>query len=1040
PEVKAKGSKVESKINQFMSADKVTAYLALNGGGNIIVPEFYRDWIVFVNAWTRWDLYLSAGFAIASIGAVKNLEQAKKMKAEAAERVKVREGSMLGKAEMEARLYGDVQSQGGKILLDKPVTTPKGIADRVAISPDGKKLQYFSGSGAPLFEREGVSNLVEAEAVDSSLRFKRKGGLQADIDEADVNIMRFKQMKQSLVSRVGASYMLAGGWLGSARLLYGINEGMLFRASVGDKDSKEKDKYLRLLVNKPVMEDFRSASGILSIGRVQEVIAKYVDSGFVPEKAFFPKKQILLNYPEPSAQVKSDAPQLTGFKSTGTDFTVYSNWRGNSYTLNYEDLRNFGGHDPFTALSVVAYGIIAEPSLYKKDLKAFTLLFSLAIPFMASRRLLDLEESALGAAVFLTTLEFLQIPSDLGDPDTCDMNKMNEFKDKFRLAFAGSVAATLVSVWIPFSKATGFLKQFGVSAAKWIDWVNPSDIWKWWIGDAAIAYASNCKDQMHTILSYQKIPDAVAPAEGNVITEKLPFLQSLSLPRVLAATEEEQKYEKAIKKLSEIMNLRVVLLNQKSFFYTPELLYAHIIESELSVKTSLYDIIADGCSLPERLQSSDGRSITINEKGLNAYDENGNPVLAFQSTMWKLRSLARLRSQALAKTIIPNKIISSTLSGQGESVFLLVSGTGDSTIVTPPCNLREAIEAVTGRNIGSDFTRAVGKTKFIETDAGKVGIEGGRIYFVKEFGTAVTSPSADDLRKSISEGARVEIRNNGEVIVFGPPGGEFKQISAGTFKTLLAEDGRVEHDTSSGTISVIIYSIFKTSAQNFAGYTVSPKGKGVSISAKPKAGQEASADKLNKAIDKIAGENGLTMFETKDHIYYITPDGKLRVMDKKTGTSSEYNLTGQPYQDGNQIVIPTDSGPLRLTLSNDNGVPTLQAQGLGLDELLPLLTARGQNGILTFNPSTGAINVYNGQDIPMNPAFAEKGIGFTGNDDGSSQGVPMNNPFTQSASTGTTTDNTPKLSLPAWPTDLAALLFVMLALLGAVVAVRFREN
>jgi hypothetical protein len=197
---------------------------------------------------------------------------------------------------------------------------------------------------------------------------------------------------------------------------------------------------------------------------------------------------------------------------------------------------------------------------------------------------------------------------------------------------------------------------------------------------------------------------------------------------------------------------------------------------------------------------------------------------------------------------------------------------------------------------------------------------------------------------------------------------------------------------------------------------------------------------LNAALDEVQGEGGMQSLETKDKIYYFTTDEQgnpiLRVIDKNTGEATDYKITGPITTDAQgNLIVPTDAGAFKFGLGMQNGQPMLSAEGPdGLSEILALLAARGQDGILTFNPSTGAINVYNGQDIPLSPDFATKGIGFVGDEQGNTRGVPLDNPFTKPWSE---TGYAPAgLSLPAWPEAILLRAVMVLAILLGVVAIR----
>ena len=1046
-------------VNQRIYGSSIVGYLNLNGGANLIVPEFYRDWIVFSYTYTKWDFYGSLLGSIAAFGAIKNLEEVKKVKLDSLSHIKTREPEKLLGNQIREAITGEIElNAAGHMLLKKNIPIPPnalapggGTAASVAIEEIGgnRVLRYYGpGGGAPIREINGVTDIEKAIEFDKSIQFRTKGGLQNDLKEADYNLNSLRQAKGTLDARIASSFMLAGGWLGPARMAFSLNDGILFQAR-----HQKDDKYLRVLAgeNRKVLADFKQASGFLAIGKIQEMAAKYAGMGFVPEKAFYAKKILLLNYPQ--AQKTPNYESTTQFLSRDDgSIGIVTRWRGPSYTLNYEDMRTFANKqspESFTSIALVSNKIIAEPSLEDKNLRSLTGLFSLAVPWLVSRKLLELGERQLGAGVFLTTLEFLEINENVGKDLACDRDEYEEFKTQYRIAFAGGLTISALSViratFSPlrdFLRGTSFWSATTAGGLNLLDWTNPPEAWRFYIGNQAIAYTSNCKDQMNTILTWQPIPERVTKT-SNTLAEKLPALNDqlskIGLGKAIGAKEEDRKAEAEVKNLKDVLNLRAVTTDQGGVVLTPELLYIHIDQSTSSIKGDLYGLVRDSCGLQDGIQSKDGRRLTLGD-GLEA-SINGTKVLSFQSDIWKLRAMARNKVQSLARVIIPNTIIQSHLKG-GSDTFLDIAPTGQSVLVNPPCDLAAAIFDLTGRQIGNDFTQAIGKVRTVQTSEGDASLMDGQIDFVGRNGIGASVPTPEELRKSIHTGGRLNIRNNGQVTLYGTGGSSSTPI--GNLVSIIGENGALHYDAATQQISLIIYSIFETSAQNIQGMSIDKRGKGVEIEVQAKRGLEDSANKLNAALDKIAGTEGITSFETKDHIYYITPDGKLRVIDKNTGKATDYTITGSITKDGEgNLIIPTDKGPFKINLSNDNGQPTLKAEGPdGLSEALALLAARGQNGMLTFNPSTGAINVYNGQDIPLNPAFATQGIGYSGNADGSSQGVPSESPFFKpsTGSGSTTNNNPPKLFLPSWPESLPwAALLAGIVLIG-VVAIRFRQD
>ncbi|MDP2717134.1 MAG: hypothetical protein Q8P02_00155, partial [Candidatus Micrarchaeota archaeon] len=933
-----KAGSTDVPINQHLSGTAVSGYLNLNkeasGGGNLVVPEFYKDWITFTGKYTKADLYISLAASLVALGTVKDLRSAIKRKNDQVERVKgVREPSAITAKQIDEQLYGTIpQNAQGHFLLETPRTVAQGkqaySVGIEEITENGQKtnvLKYYDKAGQEVQRTPGVANFDDILKKDPSLNFKRENGLTQDLRDADTNLERLRKIKEVSDARLVTSYMMAGGWLGPARLTFQDNAGIFFQI----KNARDAH-YLRLEANKKVLADFEDVSGILAMGKLQEFAARFVPLGVVPEKAFHPKSILLLNYPAPikAAGAKVQTQDQTIFSTTSgldstTLFEITPAWSGNSFAENYEDIRLSAAQD-YTSLAMVANGALPKPALYEDNLKRFTSLFSLAIPFMATRKLFELQESALGTGVFLLTLDFIDIDENIAKGEECKSEDVEEFKSKYRLAFAGSVATSFLNygVLVGLFEKANILTNLVGGITTVTQWINPADLWRFYIGNNAIAYTSNCREQMFHILAYQKIPDVIQQP-SNPVADKAPglndALSKIGLSNLLGATERDQQAEKELKNLKRVLDFRAQLTNQRGLIQTPELLYVHADDALLSIPSDLYGLVTKSCQ-NLRIQSPDGRSIDFSA-GLNLYDKDGNLVAAFKDDAWKLRAMAHNRDTALSRVIIPNKIIQGTFSGNADT-FLRVSSDGRSTLVNPSCNLAPALAELLGRPVGADLTQAIGKILRVQTTQGTASVVDGQLYYVGQNGFAKSVPAPQDVHNAIASAGALNVLNNGLVHLEGASAGG---DGIGELVSVLGEHGALYYEPSTRRFSLIVYTLFQTTGQNLQDYRLTPKGKGVDINAQAKKGFEDSGNKLNAALDKIAGQDGITSFETKDHIYYITPDGKvLRVIDKNTGSATDYNITGPITTDGNgNIVVPTDKGPFTFALTNDNGQPTL---------------------------------------------------------------------------------------------------------------------
>ncbi|MFH1107509.1 MAG: hypothetical protein V1787_06485, partial [Candidatus Micrarchaeota archaeon] len=196
--------------------------------------------------------------------------------------------------------------------------------------------------------------------------------------------------------------------------------------------------------------------------------------------------------------------------------------------------------------------------------------------------------------------------------------------------------------------------------------------------------------------------------------------------------------------------------------------------------------------------------------------------------------------------------------------------------------------------------------------------------------------------------------------------------------------------------------------------------------------------------NNVTGSPQLSVYEKIRENQTITnPDGSTSTVERVTEQKAkDYAITGPMTQNGKDLVVPTDKGDFRINIDQKDGQPTLSASGPdGFREIAALLAARGQNGILAFDPRTGLWYALNGQDIPWNQDFANKGLSYYNSADGA-RGVAGDN-LLGPRRTGTATDSTGSnpFALPMFPENnpAVALLMIFAVVAGAAV-IRYRKE
>ncbi|PIO06610.1 hypothetical protein COT29_00280 [Candidatus Micrarchaeota archaeon CG08_land_8_20_14_0_20_59_11] len=932
-------------------------------------------------------------------------------------------------------------------------------------------MQTLGVANAEMVPTEGlavpstVKNNFEMHLKDNDLAARVDSqNVKAEIQDLELRKALQEDVTKVAANRVRNSLIIGAAWLGPARLAFSVNSRTLL--SFGND---AKDRHLTLVINKAdVADKFRKATKGMGIGTVLEKVG-LLSGATTPPKAYQAGREFILNNPATNGGEPKNSK--TSLSTDGNQWNIFTDWKGRSVATHFEDLRGFGDRDEFTSMPMLTNNLEGQPIINRKEeAKTYSYITSFALPFILFRSLSVDFGTIFSIPPTVLMLEYtLNIDPNQFEKDVCTKDKLAEYK---RL-YAGATVGGWVTSYLPAVRILGAYGRSTGPLAKWfstkpllsgvgsttIAWgpllqtiasANPGFWLQWMWGEQGMRYVASCKDSQYKILAFQKLSKYQKTKSTDAASQLQPLTDALSQLKLGAAVEgaygkESVTYD--LPKMTEVLNVKAVVDNQVGVVFPAEVYYAHIEKSAFSVKGGLFNMLeGKGCKFSENLQGKDGMA-NLGADGITFYNKDGSIALALRDYWWKLRSLARMRAQDDARTIVPNKIISTSLAGCGDSEFLSVNAYGEPSL-TGTCSaaecLRSSIEEVTGRSVESDLTPFIGSISYVDTDQGTATISGSSIRFFQTApkneermpGEEVAAPSVDELatlHQSELVAARLSVLGNGKVRVSGASGSE----DIGTLVTVFGSRGKIEH--RGGQLLVFIYVLADLPASNLKSVSARATSDGaIKIDAQAKAGAEKSGEQLKAGLDKIQGDEGMTVFETADKIYRITPDETLQVIDKKTGEVTEYNMTGKPSTDSEgNIVIPTDKGDFKFNIGLDKGQPTLSASGPdGLKELAALLAAKGEQGILTFNPSTGAINVYNGQDIPMNSEFASKGVGFVSDANGNTRGVPIDNPF--SVSGGSSYPAGAGLNLPSWPDELPLAALMLAVILAGVLAVRLR--
>ncbi|NUN11365.1 hypothetical protein HUU53_01850 [Candidatus Micrarchaeota archaeon] len=951
-------------------------------------------------------------------------------------------------------------------------------------------LRTYLGSAAPAGYTGDlpVNNAIGTELssyggdlnrlAEIDVKKKARADIQTEIDKLRESKPALEKLNDLASKRLVTSYFIGGAWLGPARLAYSASNGLIFEIT------RQDSQYLRVYAgktSKDVGKDFRDATNFLGSGRIQEILADYMGGTFTPDKAFKAGQLFIINRPKTASSVDESINSITGISSTGVNWNVYSNWKGNSIAVNFEDLSLLPNTEKYTSLPMVYYtaqGNVPEPllNLDRKDVADFySGILQLSLPFVISRGLNQYSALYALSTGLLVNQYVLDIDTDEFKGIDCSKDHLDTLKNYYRAGKATEwilqtlmpalpviqssyVSKSTILQSLPLIGSNSPLRGVINDGVNLVNTLNVPQAFELYWGNKALQYVADCKDNQYKVFNYQLLESRktleqreAELSENDPITKlinKIPISQGkLTLSE---AAKETFYSELDLSNDVEVLNLKSDLTDQTGFVQPTQLKHVHIEQSSWSVKGKLYEKLSgspDSCIPNEVLVNADGSAYQLGKDGLRKINSDGSIAFEFDSPEWADRALSALRNQEIARIILPNKIIYTQLACSSE--FMQVNNIGAATLSQTSCPaidcIKEKIKEVTNREVGSDLTPFIGQVTSIDTSLGRLVFDGQQINFVSTKGN---KPGVTETNSN----AAASITGDGKVIIKTPAG----EIQAGDLLTIYSKKAKIEHNPETHEISIFLYLLAEGNKNFFNGFstnlatTTLDDGSTIEtpkIEIRGKTGFEEATSQLNDALKSIQGDGGVLSFETPDAQYLFTKDSEgndvLRRIDKATGEVTDYKITGPITRNADgSFNIPTDKGPVTINFGqNEKGEPAVSVKGPGFEEVLAtLLAARGQNGILAFNPSTGAISIYNGQDLPLNPAFATNGIGFSGGQDGT-RGVPEQNPFAipRNNNPQPTRQPTDLGALPSWPENVALAILMLTTILAGVLFARNKE-
>ncbi len=892
--------------------------------------------------------------------------------------------------------------------------------------------------------------------------------------EYQTDLAKIKRALQRRTGQVWFRIMLGMAWLGPGRFIFELTDAVNFQ-QVGGKEFG--DNYITVLANdNDVAGEFRRASNWMLSGAVTDILSDLTEEG-IPTAAYWVGNLFFIN--QPVEETSQPRVSVTSFKASAGKWDVTTSWQGKSDLLIAEELNE---KNEYARLPLEVKGKTWNLKIRaKQEFAQFYDIMKYVAPLLSWRILGFVDYSLTAARLVAYDYYVTDVvnPSSFKKGEQCSMEEIDGFVEKYKaLTIANQVIgwAPVFTYWygglkITAKTATSLLQKTRLFTGKFFDRyvetiiqvIDPISLAQGYYAAEALEYASACKDDQYTIVAFQSLKKKAASS----ISEKLKgialndFVKNLNIGK--AAFDLGQEVDTA--SLDEYTNLKAELNDQSTHVNADKLYYASFKDASIEWIPSLsLDKQPEACQ--HKCLAADNQFVCIDpQKGTEKCDKKTGKCTTIASPT---RSANHKEVDNFAATIIPNKYITTTLAGCPGSVFRIDGNKNLFLTASQGCAgaacLKTQLESLTGRSLSSgDLTSVLGRVTRIYTTNGAADVSSGVIRF-NAFNSIneeveLRSPSIAALEGTTPEAtlkgaAGLVVNGDGKTLLQGyvTAADQSGEVEVGELRTIMTERGRINY-LGGGQVEVFLHVLSQVDASVIKQINTAPvqkdqcdeKTPGIKITrVEGHTGiGDAAAAELNAALEKIQGCSGMQILETSGKKFIFTTDENgnpvLRVIDKKTGESTDYKITGPLRQDGKDIIVPTDKGDIKFSIDmNENGQPVLSTQWPdGLKEILPLLKANGFGGVLLFDPRTGQWGAFNGQDLSMNPNFASKGQTYSADANRNVRGLPIDDLMFPSRRK--TTGTNALASLPSWPTEFPALALLIIITLAGIAIVRWKK-
>jgi len=1071
-----------------------------NNGANILIPASFEKWLKAFSTINLVDIVLNTGGALYLYGGkskIKTVDDLSKELDDITKRDAYTGQALEGIGRNRQALATELASTTKQISDVRLGASNAGRSLTAEETAEIDRLQTrVQQTEADLTGLQGQYDAAVTNFATNDAQKAKNVNLQSVAKQLDDYDEVFKILRR----RVSYGFILGSLWLGPARFAYQINDAIAL-SSKGMSADKRNQYYLKMFVNKDVATEFRASTDFLGLGRILEIVSGVFHVN-APEEAFSANSYYLINMAEKQENPEESLSTSIGF--SGNAWQIQTTWpQPASSTLTvFENVKQTTkvSSMPLETNMLPADAIVDDKELQKHA--AISVMYGL--PFVMLGKVSQVPGRLLTLVPFLLINQVvMKIDHDKFKNVECSDEKINSYIAQYATVVAVSNLMNLIPL-VPALNTiknaekiklglpiTGnvvhtvnpfFTQTRLIPVMRMIDAIALPQALQIVVSSNAMEYVSSCKDNKYTILTYQRLPEQKQGSLGQTLaqlgsTSPLAGNASFRLNILDALNGLGQKVLEAER--PELLHLNAVLEGQEGIVQPDDLYYLELSTANLEWWNSFENKCFRMCF------DSTNYSICIDgERGVYWRDRTTGEVIQIaDADRAKLQELAT----PLGRDVIPNALIYAPMTCGSKKIMQVDTRAAlsvtDATCETTACLLQKLGE-LTGASVDpADLTAQLGRVQRVHTSDGQAVLstpdetQVTTIRFIRTVSTSkeptgffsflqdnetippgaelqVPAPQAmenESYARGLLTTSAINVFGSGRVTASGVTSTGAGEEELGTLVKIQTERGRIDYDRLNNRLIVTVYILAALPISQMRGIQTSVACDEIRIDqVLPKAGiGEDATNEFNNALQKIQEDCGFAVLETPDYRYYFHKDENgndvLDVLNKKTGEWTRYNRTGPMRVEGDEIVVPTDQGDFRFKIFQDpqTGKPMLQVTfPNGQQDLGELVAARGQGGALFFDPRTGTWYAYNGQDIPLDPAFAQKGASFYQTDRGivgqPSDGF-LSGPQRQAATSSS--DLLALLGLPAWPEpkkDALPFAAMLAAILGGVLIIRTR--